>query len=51
MGDIAVVGLSCRFAEAENKEKFWDLLINSKDVVKEIPNTRWNHDLFYSEKT
>lgn len=37
---IAIVGISCRFAGANNLAQFWDLLVKSDDPIKTIP--RWN---------
>ncbi len=38
---IAIVGLSCRFPEANNKEAYWQLLSNGKDAVASMPEQRW----------
>ena len=47
---IAIVGMACRFpGEANNPEKFWDLLINQKDAMVEVPETRWNTKRFCSD--
>jgi acyl transferase domain-containing protein len=48
---IAIIGMACRFPDADNKEQFWDNLKNSISSIKEIPIDRWNKDLFFSEKT
>lgn len=42
---IAIIGMSCRFPEAENADDFWDNLYNGKDSVKEI--TRWKQENYY----
>nr|WP_054750223.1 acyl carrier protein [Ruminiclostridium josui] len=34
---IAVVGVSCRFPGAENKDEFWSNLKSGKDSITEIP--------------
>ncbi|MBO1063394.1 MULTISPECIES: type I polyketide synthase [Nostocales] len=34
---IAIVGMSCRLAEADNPEAFWDLLANGVDAIREAP--------------
>ena len=39
---IAVVGLSCRFPGANSPEEFWRNLEDERDVVSEIPSTRWD---------
>ncbi|WP_030006270.1 fatty-acyl-[ACP] elongase/decarboxylase Ols [Picosynechococcus sp. NKBG042902] len=38
--EIAVVGLSCRFPQADNPEAFWELLRQGKDGVRPL-KTRW----------
>ena len=38
--DIAVIGMSGRFPEAENLQEFWANLVNSRDSVKEFPESR-----------
>jgi hybrid polyketide synthase/nonribosomal peptide synthetase FtdB len=39
---IAVVGLSCRFPQAEDPRALWSLLRDGRDAVREIPASRWN---------
>lgn len=38
---IAVVGMACRFPQADTPEALWDTLISSTDTVAPIPSTRW----------
>lgn len=40
--DIAVVGMSCRIAGANNPEEFWRMLDGERDMVSEIPGDRWD---------
>ena len=40
--DIAVVGMSCRIAGANNPDEFWQMLDEGRDMVREIPPDRWN---------
>ncbi len=44
---IAVVGLSSIFADAKNIEEFWTNIIEGKDSIKEVPESRWNIDDYY----
>lgn len=46
--DIAIVGLSCRFADAPNASTFWDNLINEKNSMREIPKSRWDWQEHFS---
>jgi hypothetical protein len=34
--DIAIVGLSVNYPEAENQEDFWELIVNKKNTVCEV---------------
>ncbi len=43
--DIAIVGVSCRFPDADNAEEFWCNLESGRDSVKEI--TRWDDSEYY----
>ncbi|CAC5426742.1 unnamed protein product [Mytilus coruscus] len=45
---IAVIGIGCNFPGADNQEEFWQLLVNGKNHVINIPSERWNNDAFYS---
>ena len=38
--DIAVVGMSCKVAGADNLEEFWDLLCAAKSQHREVPQDR-----------
>ena len=40
--DIAVIGMSCRIAGARNLEEFWQMLVDEKDMITEIPRDRWD---------
>jgi len=45
---IAIIGMSCRFPdEATNPNKLWDMLIEKRSALKEIPRDRFNVDAFY----
>jgi acyl transferase domain-containing protein len=46
---IAIVGMGCRFPQAENPQAFWKLLCEGQDAIREIPADRWNDDKIYSQ--
>ena len=46
-GDVAVIGMSCRFPQAPNLDAFWELLRDGKDAVTEVPLDHWDWRLFY----
>ncbi|MDC0676172.1 type I polyketide synthase [Sorangium atrum] len=45
---IAIVGLACRFpGGADDPGTFWELLLEGRDAVTEIPAGRWDVEAFY----
>ncbi|MEX2601917.1 MAG: type I polyketide synthase [Balneolaceae bacterium] len=45
---IAIVGASCRFpGGAHDTDSYWDILLNGRDVISEVPADRWNGDDYY----
>ncbi|MFF2396988.1 type I polyketide synthase [Nocardia sp. NPDC058114] len=47
MTDIAVVGLDCRFPHAADPARLWQLLIDGRDAISDVPSSRWNADDFH----
>ena len=48
IGDIAIVGIACRFpGVAHSPAEFWEILRSGRDVVGELGSDRWNTDYFY----
>ncbi|MFS0873157.1 SDR family NAD(P)-dependent oxidoreductase [Paenibacillus xylanilyticus] len=45
--DIAIIGLSGRYPEAQNLREFWKNLRDGRDSITEIPADRWDHSLYY----
>lgn len=45
--DIAIVGMECIFPDAKNLEEYWRNIILGKDSITEVPDERWNKDLYY----
>lgn len=39
---IAVIGMGCRFPDADNPDEFWRLLVDGHDAIKDIPVERWD---------
>ncbi|NEO44417.1 MAG: SDR family NAD(P)-dependent oxidoreductase, partial [Moorea sp. SIO4A3] len=44
---IAIVGIGCRFTQAETPQEFWQLLHDGIDGITQIPKDRWDIDSFY----
>lgn len=42
-GDIAIVGMSCRFPGAENLDEYWNLLLQGGNAIKPVPDSRWGY--------
>ncbi|KAI2602598.1 putative polyketide synthase [Hypoxylon sp. NC1633] len=45
--DIAVVGMSCNVAGAQDLEQFWEILIDGKSQHKEIPGDRFTMETVF----
>ncbi|NJM66118.1 MAG: alpha/beta fold hydrolase [Acaryochloris sp. RU_4_1] len=50
MEAIAIIGVGCRFPQADRSEAFWQLLQDGVDAVTEVPPERWNIDAVYDPK-
>ncbi|HET7072792.1 MAG TPA: polyketide synthase, partial [Mycobacterium sp.] len=45
---IAVIGMGCRLpGNVTGPESFWQLLLDGRDAVGEVPGDRWDADAFY----
>ena len=44
---LAVVGMACRFPQAENSEAYWELLDRGGDAITEVPPERWDVEHWY----
>lgn len=42
---IAIIGMGCRFPQAQNPEAFWQLLHDGVDAITEVPPSRWDINL------
>lgn len=40
--EIAIVGMACRFPGAKDLDAFWNLCVEKKDAITEIPRDRFN---------
>ncbi|MEU8527953.1 amino acid adenylation domain-containing protein [Streptomyces sp. NPDC048629] len=46
---VAIIGMACRFPDANSPEEFWRLLAEGRDAVRDIPGERWDSDRLYDE--
>ncbi|MCP4151125.1 MAG: polyketide synthase, partial [bacterium] len=44
---VAIIGLSGRYPQADNLEKYWENLKAGKDCIEEIPKDRWSLEGFF----
>lgn len=49
--DIAIVGMACIYPGASTVEQFWTHILTAKDCVTEVPDERWNKDIYYDPET
>jgi acyl transferase domain-containing protein/acyl carrier protein/SAM-dependent methyltransferase len=45
--DIAIIGLSGRYPQADSIDEFWQILRDGIDCITEIPSERWDHSIYY----
>jgi acyl transferase domain-containing protein/acyl carrier protein/SAM-dependent methyltransferase len=45
--DIAVIGMSGRYPQANDVNEFWANLSTGRDCITEIPPTRWDHSRYF----
>jgi acyl transferase domain-containing protein/acyl carrier protein len=48
--DVAIIGLSCRFSSANNKDEYWEMLMNGQDGIRSFPETRQKDNEEYLAK-
>lgn len=46
--DVAIVGLSGRYPDANDLLSFWRNLSTGRDSISEIPASRWDHSRFFN---
>lgn len=49
--DVAVVGMAGIFPGAKNLEEYWKNIITGKNCITEVPDERWNKELFFNPDT
>ncbi len=47
--DIAIIGMSGRFAHSPGLEEFWENVLAARDLIQEIPPDRWDIDTWFDE--
>lgn len=49
--DVAIIGMACILPQARNMEEYWRNILLAKDCVTEVPEGRWNKDVYYNPDT
>ncbi|WP_186223295.1 SDR family NAD(P)-dependent oxidoreductase, partial [Burkholderia gladioli] len=49
-GDIAIVGLSGRYPQADSVGEYWENLLAGRDCISEIPAERWDHARWFDAR-
>src|SRR5215471_12634194 len=45
---VAIIGIGCRFPGGVNDpDSFWNLLVNGREAVSDVPPDRWNIERFF----
>ena len=44
---IAIVGMGCRFPQADGLEAYWRLLSEGRDAIREVPPERWDLERYF----
>jgi len=48
---VAIIGMACRFPGGSNTpEKFWDLLKNGDEGLRDVPASRWDAKEYFDEE-
>ncbi len=47
---IAIVGMSCRLPEADGIDALWDLLVEGRSAIGELPPDRLDQDLYFDPR-
>jgi polyketide-type polyunsaturated fatty acid synthase PfaA len=45
---VAIIGLSAMFADATNVEQFWNNIVEQKDSIVDVPESRWKIEDYYN---
>ncbi|MFC8688796.1 SDR family NAD(P)-dependent oxidoreductase [Brevibacillus porteri] len=48
--DVAIIGLSGRYPQAQDVWEFWSRLKEGKNCITEVPEDRWNWQEYFSEE-
>jgi polyketide synthase PksN len=49
VGDVAVIGMACRFPGANNYQEYWENLVEGRVSIGEIPPERWRWQDYWGD--
>jgi len=49
--DVAIIGMACIYPGAKNIDEFWSNILNGVDCVTEVPDDRWNKELYFDNNS
>lgn len=44
---VAVVGMSGKYAQADDLNAYWEMLCHGREAVREVPHSRWDADAYF----
>ncbi|TVZ40316.1 polyketide synthase PksN [Alteromonadaceae bacterium 2753L.S.0a.02] len=47
--DIAIIGVACKFPQADNIDQYWNNLISNTSCISEIPAFRWDWKEYWGD--
>lgn len=47
---IAIVGMACRLPGADNLDQYWQMLINGRSAVVEMPPDRFDEAMYFDPR-
>lgn len=48
-GAVAIIGMAGRFPKSANLEEYWRNLVSGKDLITEVPKSRWNWEEHFGD--
>lgn len=48
--DIAIIGISCRIAKANNTDEYWEMLCKGEDSIRPLPEARVSQNESYMDR-
>jgi acyl transferase domain-containing protein len=48
---LAIVGMACRLPGADDLDAFWQMLVEGRSAVADLPESRFDRDLYYDPRT